>query len=325
MKAIIWRILAAASVPAYAACNLYGQSSSSGLTDGVLSVLLAYGLAVVAAYGMAVLAYEEQWFWIGASALAGLAAGFLLVGADGWESVMLTVFGTVAAGSVAGHLVRKEARPIHAFGLAAIIIAVVTMVQFLPHWPELRALSERSRDGLVEKFSSGLALSGYNAETQENYRDALKDGLNLVIRLTPASTLLSAVLQLALGYLWFSLWVRRRTGRIVADPFVLWKVPFGVVPVVIVLAALRLLGGDAVKEIADNGLAVTAIVYCFAGLSVVEFTIRRLQIGIFMKIMFYVMLFLTQLIGFLMISLLGFVDSFADWRKISAAKIALKS
>ena len=84
-------------------------------------------------------------------------------------------------------------------------------------------------------------------------------------------------------------------------------------------------GWLVVEVIADNGLVISAIFYCVAGLALVEFTIRRLKVSWFMKALFYLMLFLTQIFGFVLVSLLGFIDSFADWRKIAAAKIALKS
>ncbi|MFZ1684588.1 MAG: DUF2232 domain-containing protein [Candidatus Zixiibacteriota bacterium] len=325
MRATIWRLVVVAAVAAFAAGRMYSQSTASDVVTGVIAALGAYALAVVVVYGIAVLSYQGLWIWVGLAAVAGCAGGFLSAGGDQWVDVVLTVAGTVSAGALVGGLIQRRTRPFHAFAAAAIVLTAITLIFFLPHWPELRAMSVKSSEGLVEQFGSSMTLSGYSAEMQENYRKALQDGLDLVIRLTPASTVLSGLLQLALGYLWFNFWMRRHEGKVIAEPFMLWKVPFTLMPVVIVLASMRLLGGEGIQEIADNGLAVTALFYCFAGLALIEFTIRRLQVGMFMRIMFYVMLFLTQIIGFLLVSLLGFIDSFADWRKIAAAKIALKS
>ena len=139
------------------------------------------------------------------------------------------------------------------------------------------------------------------------------------VRLAPASTIISGIVQLSLGLLWL-IW---RMGQ--AEPargevrrFTFWKVPFALTPVTGIAVLARLLGNEQIQLIADNALLVLAIFYSVCGLALMEFILHRFKVSLFVRILFYLLLFLTQVAGLLVMVLLGFVDSFLDWRKVTA-------
>lgn len=325
MKTTLWRIGIIAAIAAYAALKLFGLSQPNAFVASLFTELFAYGMAVVVIYGVASLAFEQLWSWLAAGTVAGLVAGYLTAGTEHLGETALTVIAMIAAGTIIGVVIQRGYSPFRAYLASLIVATAFILIMLLPHWAELQVAAEKSRDLLVTDFETTLTASGYSPEMQESSRDTFKRGLDILIHLIPASTILSGVVQLSLGFLWFSVRTRRLYQRVVADPFVFWKVPFGLLPLVIVLALMRLFGNESLQLIADNGLVITAIFYCLAGLALVESTIRRLKVSWFMKGLFYLMLFLTQIFGFMLVSLLGFIDSFVDWRKIAAAKIALKS
>ena len=45
----------------------------------------------------------------------------------------------------------------------------------------------------------------------------------------------------------------------------------------------------------------------------------------FVKVIFYIMLLLSGVLGYVAIVLVGFIDSFADWRKVNEPPIELKT
>ena len=109
------------------------------------------------------------------------------------------------------------------------------------------------------------------------------------------------------------------------EPFSRWKVPFSVTPVFLVAAVGRLAGGDIITLVADNVLLVLSIYYCVGGLALLEYGLKRFKMPMFVKIVFYIMLTLSGVLGYVAIVLVGFVDSFADWRKVNESPIELKT
>ncbi|MBU0984329.1 MAG: DUF2232 domain-containing protein, partial [candidate division Zixibacteria bacterium] len=146
-----------------------------------------------------------------------------------------------------------------------------------------------------------------------------------VIRLVPMAEVMNPVLQFTIGFMWFlagsssSLTV---CGSL--RPFSRWKMPFAFIPVVIVVAVVRLTTLDPWALAADNVLATLSVFYCATGLSLVDHVLSRMKVGLGVKIAFYVLLTISGVLGYLMTALLGFIDSFADWRKVSEDPASLE-
>ena len=108
------------------------------------------------------------------------------------------------------------------------------------------------------------------------------------------------------------------------SPFVLWKMPFAVMVVLIVAILMRLLGSETLKLTADNIVAFLALFYSITGLALIEFYLRKFNFSTALKIIFYIVFFMSQFIGLFVAAFLGFVDSFVDWRKVQQLSLEKK-
>ncbi|MFQ5453564.1 MAG: DUF2232 domain-containing protein, partial [Candidatus Zixiibacteriota bacterium] len=158
---------------------------------------------------------------------------------------------------------------------------------------------------------------GYGADAVENNLNSARGSLKVLINLIPALTVISVAMQFSIGYIIFLLWLDKNNyqNKLLA-PFIFWKVPFGIMLILIITILLRVFGNEMLIHIADNIIAIIAVFYAITGLALMEYYLRKFRLSRFMKIIFYIMLFLTQVIGFFVAVILGFIDSFIDWRKV---------
>jgi hypothetical protein len=165
---------------------------------------------------------------------------------------------------------------------------------------------------------------GYHPDAVESYTAMLLGVSKAVARLVPAMTLMDLVVQFSIGFLWF-LWrgLAAERSATLLRPMAQWKVPFALTPLVVAATLGRLLGNDTVILVADNVIMALSLFYCLGGLALITHVLNRLKMPLIVRILFYVMLTLTGLLGYLFTVLLGFLDSFADWRKISPRSIEL--
>ncbi len=279
----------------------------------------AYLLAIYLFYGIARLAYQSRYVWLTIGAVGGTAAGVIAApdgelwfALAGWFAVLITAI-------VAGKLLEARRKLFSVFVVGTILLTVLTFIAWLPTWQEVHSVGAKVGDEMVSEFEQSLTGQGYSPEQVEQLRDTYRLLVRLSVRLAPASTIISGIVQFSLGLLWL-IW---RMGQ--AEPargevrrFTFWKVPFALTPVTGIAVLARLLGNEQIQLIADNALLVLAIFYSVCGLALMEFILHRFKVSLFVRILFYLLLFLTQVAGLLVMVLLGFVDSFLDWRKVTA-------
>jgi hypothetical protein len=291
----------------------------AGLLITMILSTLTYLLAVYLFNGIAYMAYRRQTWLLWGAGIAAAVIGYLVSGLSnvwplltGWSLVFL-------AGAVCGRLTLAGQPKLICYLSGIGVAALFAILMNAPIWSSLMHVATEQSDLLVDQFRGSLLAAGYGGAAANENAEQMSKLLHATIRLLPATTVMSHVLQFTIGYLWFSHRVNRETNRGSAwREFLQWKVPFGLMPGVIVVILLRLAGGEMLQLIADNILASVAIFYCVCGLALVEFFMRKLQMSRFMRVAFYLLLFLTQLIGFFVLALLGFVDSFTNWRRIPA-------
>jgi uncharacterized protein YybS (DUF2232 family) len=185
-----------------------------------------------------------------------------------------------------------------------------------PIWSDLIGLASENSQLMVNDVRENLIAMGYAADAVTDEVAFLQRMMDLVIHLIPASMILGILVQYSAGFLFFLYRVdTQQVARKRLVPYTLWKMPFTVTPVLILAILARVLGGSQLQMIADNCLAILSVYYCLTGLSVCEHYLRKLQLTRLMKFLFYVVLFFTQVIGYFVMVLVGFIDSFADWRK----------
>ena len=281
---------------------------------GMLVSAAIWALTVFLFGGLPALVFRRQWPYLIAGGLAAVVISSQWAGGSVW--LWLATWVSLFGASIATGYLARTGRPLSVvFGIGALIVIVANLLWVVPVYREMAAMIGSRFDELIETFRSQLVTAGNSAETVEEYvkaMNALRDGL---IRLLPGGMALAAATQYALGFFWFSHAVVAPAGqRAVVPSFLTWRAPFALTGLLLLACAGRFLGNDTVKIVADNVLLVLAIVYAVCGTTLVESFMRRVHIGWFGRIVVYFMLFLAQLIGFIMVALIGFGDSYFDWR-----------
>ena len=297
------------------------------LTDSFPLVLLAstaaYLLAIYLFYGLACLAFRGQnnLLWSAAAvvlavslAATGFKDGFIVTGS--W--VML-----VAASAAAGNLARNGQSGLKIYLAGMAVIVFFHLVVFLPLWPEMMKELTKEMPRLLDFFKTFLVNGGYNQSTADDYTFGLRRMFDLLIHLVPAAMIMGVVTQFSIGLMVFFL---RGVDGFMTDrllpAFHYWKMPFGFIAPVIVAVLMRVLGGNILQIIADNVLFVLAVYYCLTGLALSEYVIKKIRMSTVMRILYYIMLFFSSIYGFIIFALLGFIDSFKDWRKTGIVHVS---
>lgn len=303
------------------AMGIYALIAYSGVGAGVslpLSLSLAvatYGLTVFLYFGIARLAFERHTHVLWGAAVGAVVLSYLVSGLSilwpvlaGWSSLLF-------AAVIAGRKTMAGSRQKFVYISAAVSVAFFASVQYLPLWSELSQMVESSGNELLTNLTSQLSTAGYSDQAIRDNAEQTGKMLKAFVRLVPAATVLGALMQFSIGYLIFVRWARGKQGAPTSPiSFTELRVPFSLAPVLIVCISIRLVFDDPAALAADNMLAILSVYYCVGGLSLLEYYLKRLSIARAMKVLFYVFLFFTQLVGFFVAILIGFVDSFFDWR-----------
>lgn len=310
----------AATIPVYAVLLFGGRTSNMAIPAATALAAVTYFVSICVYFFTARLALAGQTVLLWVGALSGVVLGFMLVGTAGLWSVLtgmsMVLFGGVVVGRMTG--LGYPQSKVFIFGTLAVVLFAAA--QFWPIWPAvMEGAAEASKSTLAE-LSTLIQTLGYNAETSAEMAARTERMFALMIRLIPAFTLLGAVAPFTVGYLWFTHQADRANPALACQsPFTSWRVPFGFTPLVIAAAVARLLGGEGLQLVADNVLVGLSVYYCVGGLALIEYYLQRLHISRLLRVVFYVLLFFTQLAGFVASAILGFIDSFADWRSRAEA------
>jgi uncharacterized protein YybS (DUF2232 family) len=287
-----------------------------------LLAVITYFLVIYLCYGIAQLAYSQRILSLWGGLTAALILPFLFFGySEVWT--LLTGWGMVlSAGVITGRLTLAGYKQGRIYIIAATAVTVFFALQSLPMWIEFMKSAPKIGDSFIRQSEQFLLGIGYSPEMIGENLAYTRKLFDVMVRLFPALTVLGVLLQFSTGYLVFV----RRVGREAWPtarfaPFVDWQVPFGFTFLLIIMILVRFFGGEMLKMSADNVLVVMAVYYCIAGLALMEFYLRKLHLSRLMRVLFYILLFLTQLAGFFVAVLVGFIDSFADWRRIKIREV----
>ena len=278
-------------------------------------------LAIILFFGIPTLAFLDKWLLVRVSCIGALlitilvaAAGEAMQSLLGWCTVFMTAL-------LCGWMAHRGVRPIVTYTVGMLLILALVLIQFGPIWQERMQAMAQWGGAYVKDLEATMAMSGSSAATVARYSDAAKGLIDLAVRLLPATTILQPFLQFSVGFLWFSgVTVQVATGDSGVRPYSEWRAPFALVFPLVAALAMRLVGGDSMTLIADNGLFILALFYSITGLALVENTLRKMGLPGGMRFAAYLLLFLLQVAGFVLTAMLGFIDSFVDWRGRAAAK-----
>ena len=298
----------------------FGGSDRSEIAV-IVSAVAAYGLAIILFFGIPTLVFLHRWMLVRVGCIGALLIGLASAGKGdslqvvlGWSMICLT-------GIICGWMTQTGKRPVRTYVTGLLFILVLVVIQFGPQWQEKMQQMAQYGSAKVKDIEAAMTLSGSSPATVTRYSEAWQEIVDLVVRLIPASTILTPMLQFSVGFLWFSgVTVRGVSGESGIRPFTEWRSPFALTLPLVAAMSARLFGGETARLIADNCLVILALFYGVTGLALVEHALRKMGLPRGMRIAAYLLLFLLQVAGFLLTALLGFVDSFVDWRGRAAAK-----
>lgn len=295
----------------YAAFGLTPKSAELPFVYALLLSTILYLAPFIIFYGIILMSFNRRTWLLWGSLLAAVVAGYLSGGmANIWATLTvwsMFLFGGVIAGRM--NLGRFDQSRIYL--ISAIAVALFFTAWQLPHWPEMMKLWKQWYQ-LISQGSAGLLkLIG---ATQESLNRSQME-YDQVVRLIPAITILSVLVQFSVAYMMFLIHISRlQMGPFRLEPFRNWKMPFTVAPLVLVVMLGHFFGTETVTLVADNILMILSVYYCLTGLSLVEYLFDRYKMSWLVRTVFYIALILSFAVGYIATVVIGFIDSFADWR-----------
>ena len=289
-----------------------------------VTIVVTYGLAIYLFRTISTAVYYGELRQILAAGAMALVAGWLVCHPS--QRVMMISETTMIAGTGAlvGVRLRAGDSGLKAFMLGALVVILGGIVMFAREWGPLMTIFETAGRETIDSFTGNLTAFGYHPEAAQTYANELQSIVKVMARLVPAATVINMVAQFAVGFMWFlTRGLPEERSAVLFAPLTRWKVPFAMIGLVIAAALGRLFGGEIIALIADNLFLALTFCYCIGGVAFMAHLLVRLQLPLGVKILFYIAMILTGLIGYMLVVLLGFIDSFADWRKLSAQSIEL--
>ena len=298
---------------------------SSNLLLVMVSLFAAYLLGIYLYRAITALVCAGRVWPVIASAVGAVAVGAAVCPLEQSQMMMANTAMIPLAAVLVGRRARidKSQLRLYLVGLATVVLG--GLVMFVTQWSDLMRMAQLVGQESVIELKNSMVTLGYHADAAEEYGHQFQQVLSASVRVIPAAMIMNLVTQFSVGFLWFLLRpgpVGLAAGRL--QPFKRWKVPFGLTPLLLVAVSGRLVGGETITLAADNILLALSIYYCVGGLALVEHALGRMRMPLVVRVGFYIVLTLIGVIGYVLTELLGFIDSFADWRKVARGSIELE-
>ncbi len=228
---------------------------------------------------------------------------------SGWAALLIASF-------LCGNLVSRQFPLPKVYSAALVILSVFVSVQLFPFWSKLISSAPEISDALNSDLKETLVIAGYTADQIEFASIQFKTFYAAFVRILPAFSILAAIIQFTAGFWLFMKWLDR-SGHQYLHPvgFVKWKMPFVLTPVLVAAILMRLFGNDLLIMVADNLIFILAVFYAIAGVTLVEFFMKKFRFAFFSRFLVFLLFILTHIVGFAFLAVLGFTDSFFEWRR----------
>jgi len=279
-----------------------------------------YLLEIALAATLIMAAIERRLWLVLGGALVGLALGAAPAIGPAPMTLYLPMWLKAVGGPVIVGLVMQAGRPASralAAGAAATAAAVLLFYwSGTAVWNDMIHGLERM---LTSMMDTNMKTQGYSAETMVEVLDKVGVVMALMKRLLPGIMILSGLAQLFVGFAVVDLYYTRRDKYFPGfGPFTYWKIPEGAFYLLGLALAIRLTMHGPGLAVVDNVLLILAAAYAVCGLALLEHLLRRLQLPLLVKIIFYLGLLLMQVPGMIILTLVGLFDSYFDFRRVRA-------
>lgn len=112
--------------------------------------------------------------------------------------------------------------------------------------------------------------------------------------------------------------IEKICGKAPWEQYSHWQLPDKLIWIIILFGVLALVSTYPLRKIGVNGLILSAIVYCFQGLSIGVFFMQKWNIPTVFRVFFYVMI-VFQSFGTVLLLFLGIADIWFNFRKLHIA------
>jgi uncharacterized protein YybS (DUF2232 family) len=206
--------------------------------------------------------------------------------------------------------------------------SLVLACTWLLYWSGLAIVHQSNPYGILlheldTGLSSGLMLYEQSAETAPEILESVQRAVGLlriyIPKILPA-LLLSALLSIAWLNLIAGTWLLKQKDKELSSwpDYSEWKLPEPFVWLVVLSGVVFLLLPQPLSIIGLNGLIVCSIVYFFQGLAIAASLLNRWSVPRLIRVLIYALIFI-QTYGIIILSFLGLVDVWADFRKLNQA------
>jgi len=293
--------------------GIKGVDFPAAMIFGISSI--NYFLVLVLYVGIAMLAYKGHTWLLWGSGIAVYVFGYMFTGLDFVWTMFSEWSMILFGGFLIGRLTLKEEKQLKVFMLGMAAVLLFAMAMYLPLFTVITEEFSKASSAMIESAQLTLPTAGYSAEETATIITSLQKSLSFTERVMPSLLLLSSVLQYSIGYLAFIfLLYKRENLSSVMTRFTEWKMPYYAAVFLLAGVAFRFFGNETISRVGDNLLVFLAIFYSICGLSLLEFYLKKMKFSPFIKFGFYLLLFITQLIGFFVAVFVGFLDSFKEFR-----------
>jgi len=247
------------------------------------------------------------------------AVGALLIGS---MPVLLFSIAMVPLGVTFSQAVFNRKNPV-ATGFTGFLFLVLAWILF---WSGLGMIHQSNPYTtllveLDEGLSSGLMLyeetAGLAPETLEAVRSAVELLRNYIPKVLPA-LLVSAILTITWLNLVLGNWLLKKKDKELTNwpDYIEWKLPEPLVWLVITAGISVFLLPAPISTIGLNVLIVCITVYFFQGLAIVASLLNKWSVPMLIRVLIYALIFI-QTYGIIILSFLGLLDVWADFRKLN--------
>ena len=295
--------------------GIINESSSVALV--LLLNIFLYFLVISLYFGISLLAYHQKNNLLWGSAIAAFVVGYIFSGMDNLWNLITGLSMLLFAATIAGRLSYKKIPQQKVYILSSLAIIIFSLGMYSPIWSDLMKVASDWVVVFLEDAKENLITMGYSTEAVIDSVNNSRKAMALAVHLIPSMLVLSSLMQFSIGYMIFLYYLDKKyPSEKRLSPFIYWKMPFLFIPVVAIVLVIRYLSSESMALTADNIIAFLSVFYSITGLALMEFYLRKFKFSKFMRIFFYFSLFLTQFVGFFVAAILGFIDSFTDWRKV---------
>ena len=177
--------------------------------------------------------------------------------------------------------------------------------------------SQQQRQDLSEQIQ--VSLSGMGAEVPD--AEQLQQVIDLMLKLFPGMAYLSMLFVAVVGY-WIACRIGMRLNLSLPPPTPMrdWRLWDEMIWGLVGSLALLLVFDGGLRTMAANTLVAMAALYVVQGLALVRYATRRLGVQRLLEFAIYVLLIFTSGVSFVVLGMLGLMDTWFDWRHLGPSQ-----